>query len=223
MNNPQKEMYEASLFLFNELIKQLKYCYIRDGIVRSVEGNKAIVEIDHAESVCGIASGLPLYVDDVVKVIVNGKYSDKNVLYKVMRVDEKAPPTDGDMLDAIEKKHFPHTVDGYEYITSVTQPSGKKKYTRWLDISTDKPMLKINVGTEGNPNYVGIDAGCLQGKEPSDFMNVLTGSSLPVASTTHRGKFFQLFGGSNVEDKLYLCIKKGDNNYVWKLVNLTDQ
>ena len=44
---------------------------------------------------------------------------------------------------------------------------------------------------------------------------------LPDASATLRGRYRLVFGGTNEEDKLFLCVKADDGTYVWRLVMLT--
>lgn len=45
---------------------------------------------------------------------------------------------------------------------------------------------------------------------------VLSGSALPIASATYRGKTFTVLGGTNIADKPYICTKNADETYSWK-------
>lgn len=44
-----------------------------------------------------------------------------------------------------------------------------------------------------------------------------TSTALPTASGTYRGAYWLLLGAAGVSDKLYMCLKKADDSYVWKL------
>ena len=48
---------------------------------------------------------------------------------------------------------------------------------------------------------------------------ILSGTALPTASVTYRGKIFILLGATGVADISYVCLKKADNSYHWVKFN----
>lgn len=45
--------------------------------------------------------------------------------------------------------------------------------------------------------------------------DITSGSALPTASSSYRGKFFYLLGGQAIADILYVCIKNAADTYEW--------
>lgn len=46
----------------------------------------------------------------------------------------------------------------------------------------------------------------------------LSGTALPVASASYRGKLFYVRGASGTPDTLYVCTKLGNDTYDWTLL-----
>lgn len=136
MDKIQQAIYDTVKIVVEEKLKNLKYNYTKIGVVKSISENKATVLIDDAESECMIRSGLKLYPNDIVIVMIKqNDYSDKYIDGKLMEIDEELPPASGDVADAVSKKHFPYEVDGHRYTISKTEPSNPKYLDVWIDIN----------------------------------------------------------------------------------------
>lgn len=136
MDAIQRAIYETVKIVVDEKLKNLKYNYTKVGVVVSVDGNKAIVLIDDAQSECDIRSGLKLYPNDMVIVMIRqNDYSDKYIDGKLMETGEELPPANSDIADAVSKKHFPFEVDGHRYTISATPPPNPKYLDVWIDIN----------------------------------------------------------------------------------------
>lgn len=223
MNEIQRALYEHVKIIVEEYLKKLKYNYTKTGVVKSVDENIATVLIDEAESKCKIRSGLKLYPNDMVIVMIKqNDYSDKYVDGKLMEINEEVPPASGDIADAVAKKHFPYEVDGHRYTISETQPNTPKFLDVWIskfkEEGEDMAIMKLNIGTPQAPNWLELNSknsDTVGGKGVDDFLPKLSGAELPTASETYRGKIFTKLGGENVADIAYLCVKGADNNYTW--------
>lgn len=211
MDTPQKAIYNTIKIMIDEALKKLGYNYTKKGVVESVDGNKAVVLIDDAESICDIRSGLPLYPNDVVIVMIQqNDYSAKYVDGKLMKVNEDIPPANNDIADAVSKKHFPEEVGGHKYSIQGIAPLTPKNLDVWID--TISHTLKVNLGTPANPNWVIFNGDV-------DFMPKLSGSNLPLARIEYRGLIFNKEGSAGNADESYICMKKVDNNYEWRKIN----
>lgn len=136
MDEFQKAIYETVKIVVEEKLKNLKYNYTKIGVVKSVDGNKATVLIDDAESECNIRSGLKLYPNDIVIVMIKqNDYSDKYIDGKLMMVNEETPPASEDITDAVNKKHYSYELDGHRYTISVTEPQNPKYLDVWIDLN----------------------------------------------------------------------------------------
>lgn len=60
--------------------------------------------------------------------------------------------------------------------------------------------------------------GYLYGVFTEQFMKMLKGAALPVASADYRGKIFTLLGGAGVADITYICIKNATEGYEWRQI-----
>lgn len=136
MDMIQKAIYDTVKIVVDEKLKGLKYNYTKVGVVVEVNGNKATVLIDDSESECDVRSGLALYPNDMVIVMIRqNDYSDKYIDGKLMEAGEELPPGDEDITDAVSKKHFPDEVGGHRYTVSETQPVNPKYLDIWIDIN----------------------------------------------------------------------------------------
>jgi hypothetical protein len=78
--------------------------------------------------------------------------------------------------------------------------------------------VKGDKGDTGNTGLTGpTGAQGIQGvKGDTGDSGYSTGTALPTASLTYRGKAFTILGSSGVADSCYICLKKADGSYEWK-------
>lgn len=75
--------------------------------------------------------------------------------------------------------------------------------------------IEVMPGPEGPQGPQGIQ-GPKGDKGDTGDSGLLTGTELPTASATYRGKTFTLLGGTGVADKSYICLKNASDTYEWK-------
>jgi hypothetical protein len=77
--------------------------------------------------------------------------------------------------------------------------------------------VKGDTGSQGIQGMPGTtDYAQLINKPTIPVQMVLSGSALPTANATYRGKIFTVLGGTDIADKHYICGKNADNTYSWK-------